>query len=121
MKKLLFAIILIVASTFCFAQNSAEETDIMVAAENETQALIGHWYNPKGSLMSHIEFYEDGTGCVYPKSIKNATKFTWSIEDGILVMKGGVKNKSEFSIEEEKITFKKLNTFKNITYEKVID
>ena len=32
-----------------------------------------------------------------------------------------VINKSEFSIEDENITFKKLNTAKNITYEKVIE
>lgn len=121
MKKYFFAVIFIIASVFCFAQNNTEETVIEVNSENESQAFIGHWYNPKGSLMSHIEFYEDGTGCVYPKSIKNSTKFTWSIEDGILVMKGGVKNKSEFSFEDGKLTFKKLNTFKNITYEKVIE
>lgn len=121
MKKIIFAIILIVASAFCFAQENTERTTTEVAVENESQVFVGHWYNPKGSLMSHIEFYEDGTGCVYPKSIKNSTKFTWTVEDGILVMKGGVKNKSEFSFEGEKLTFKKLNTFKNITYEKVIE
>lgn len=121
MKKNIFAIMLIVASAFCFAQENTEGTVIDVEVENEVPAIIGHWYNPKGGLMSHIEFYEDGTGRVYAKSVKNSTKFKWDIKEGILVMKGGVINKSEFSVEDENITFKKLNTAKNITYEKVIE
>ena len=127
MKKTILGFsMVLMACSFCFAQEvPSTETEVNVEIQESDfsveKQIIGHWYFAKGSLFSNLEFYEDGTGKAYFKDSKNYSGFSWEINGTELIMKGAVKNKSEFSINDNQLIIKRLNTLKNATYEKVTD